>query len=86
MSQKWRKEEGEQKRRERFVFMLVVTGVFIAPPTQGERKQEMGEGGCIIEKERDRGRRDIIRKRVRRRQKERLEEQQEGDITEGMFY
>lgn len=52
MSQKWRKE-GEQERRERFVFMLVVTEVFIAPPTHTEREREMGERGCTIQKKKE---------------------------------
>lgn len=36
VSQRWRREEGEE--RERFVFMLVVTVAFIAPPTHSERE------------------------------------------------
>lgn len=41
-------EEGGRaaEERERFVFMLVVTEVFIAPPTPGERERETGERGC----------------------------------------
>lgn len=57
VSQKWRKEKGEVgEERERFVFMLVVTEVFIAPPTHGERERKMGEGGCIVQKEKERER------------------------------
>lgn len=75
------------EERERFVFMLVVTEVFIAPPTHGDKEREMGEGGCVAQKERERAmeKTEVFRKRVRGRQKERSEEQQEGDITEGMF-
>lgn len=53
MSQKWRKEGGGKPggERERFVFMLVVTEVFIAPPTHTERERGMGERGCIVQKE-----------------------------------
>lgn len=43
---------GEQERRERFVFMLLETEVFIAPPTHRDRKRGMGERGCFVEKER----------------------------------
>lgn len=56
--------------------MLVVTEVFIAPPTHGEKEREMGE----------RTKTEVFRKRVRGRQRDRLEEQQECDIVEGMFY
>lgn len=59
MSQKWRKAEGEerrgeQERRERFVFMLLETEVFLAPPTHSHRKRGMGEEGCFVGKERRR--------------------------------
>lgn len=55
MSQKWRKAEGEerrgeQERRERFVFMLLETEVFLAPPTHSHRKRGMGEEGCFVGK------------------------------------
>lgn len=52
MSQKWKKEGGGRagEERERFVFMLVVTEVFIAPPTHRERVH-------CTEREEKRGRR-----------------------------
>lgn len=63
MSQKWKKEEeGEQERRERFVFMLVVTGVFLAPPTQGDRKGETGEGGCDVQGEKESKKIEVFKK------------------------
>lgn len=55
VSQKWRKEGGERER-ERLVFMLVVTEVFIAPPTHRDGKREMGEGGCFVQKDEERER------------------------------
>lgn len=54
MSQNRRREDGAHERRERLLFMLVVTEVFIAPPTHRERKREPGEGGCFVWKEKDR--------------------------------
>lgn len=43
-----------EEERERPVFMLVVTEVFIAPPTHGDGKREMGEGGCFVQKDEER--------------------------------
>lgn len=34
--------------------MLVVTEVFIAPPTHRKREREMGERGCIVQQESER--------------------------------
>lgn len=36
--------------------MLVVTEVFIAPPTHRDGKREMGEGGCFVQKDEERER------------------------------
>lgn len=52
--------EVEGGRRARFVFMLVVTEVFIAPPTHREREREKSEGGRFVEgAERKRRKTDI---------------------------
>ena len=59
MSQKRR--AGEE--RERFVFMLVVTEVFIAPPTHGERERGMAEGGCVVQEVKERERETERKKR-----------------------
>lgn len=69
-------EGGERERRERIVFMLVVTEVFIAPPTQGESGRERMH---CTDKKRERGRRQ---RGVQRRGEK---EQQEEDITEGLL-
>lgn len=53
-----RGEEGrEEERRERFVFMLLETEVFLAPPTHSHRKRGMAEEGCVVGREREMGRR-----------------------------
>lgn len=52
--------------------MLVVTEVFIAPPTHRDRKREMGEGGCFVQKEREREMKktEVFRKRGEREAKD----------------
>lgn len=34
--------------------MLVVTEVFIAPPTRSDKKRKTGEGGCFVQREEER--------------------------------
>lgn len=63
--------------------MLVVTEVFIAPPTLRDRKRELGEGGCFVQKGKERKKKEMKEAEVQKKKKkcegsERLEEQQEG--------
>lgn len=51
-----------EERRERFVFMLLETEVFLAPPTHRRRKRGMGEEGCFVGREGE-----TVRKRGGRR-------------------
>lgn len=67
--------------------MLVVTEVFIAPPTRGERERERGERGCVAQGEgekRERKTEDRCIEKKGERKRDRLEEQQEGGIIEGI--